>query len=331
MKAILVAATCLLAAKAEAQSFTLSGTVQGRDTSRIVFEYYNSEGKQRFDTGQLRSGAFRFTGNVNGLSEGYLTLDANNRAFFMVEPGNVTANLIPGHFDAAEVQGGSAQTALNALEPHRGWANGPETDKVYSFGHTDAMLSAFLLQFRLSRNELTLDSAELAFGRLSPAVRGSRYGILLEELMEKMKSVAVGKPAPLFEKTDINGKLVRLSDFRGRYVLLDFWASWCVPCRQMTPRIRDIYRQYHPKGLEVISIAWDWKPELWKEAVAKDSLQEWHNLLGYDEQKGFLLRDAYSIPNIPVWILIDPGGTIAGRFNNADDEPALEKALTKIR
>ena len=149
--------------------------------------------------------------------------------------------------------------------------------------------------------------------------------------MEKMKKRCRGKPAPLFEKADINGNLVRLSDFKGKYVLLDFWASWCEPCRQMTPRIRELYRQYHPKGLEVISIAWDWKAELWKEAVVKDSLEEWHNVQGWDERNGLFLRDAYSIPNIPVWILIDPQGMIAGRFNNADDVPALEKALAKIR
>ena len=128
---------------------------------------------------------------------------------------------------------------------------------------------------------------------------------------------------------------VNLINFKNKnYVLLDFWASWCIPCRQSTPALIRTYNLYKEKGLEIISISVDDNEKAWKEAVLKDKIP-WLNIITGSKPNTQSLRTLYNVTPVPTYILIDKDGIIVGRYEGADDKlniellNDLEKVFTK--
>jgi len=118
-----------------------------------------------------------------------------------------------------------------------------------------------------------------------------------------------GSYAPDFEITDPSGKKIKLSDLRGRMVLLDFWASWCLPCRMANPELVDLYHRYNEYGFEIFSISLDTKKEAWEKAIRNDGLVwPFHgsDLKGWDNSIGKL----YNVEAIPATFLIDENGLV---------------------
>ncbi|GAL84146.1 redoxin family protein [Sporocytophaga myxococcoides] len=133
----------------------------------------------------------------------------------------------------------------------------------------------------------------------------------------------VGQKAPDFKIEDPNGKIIRLSDLSDKIVLLDFWASWCMPCRQVNPEIVALYHKYHDKGFEIFSVSLDTKKEAWLNAIKKDQLSwPFHgsDLKGWENE----VAELYDISGIPATFLIDEKGIIIGTDL---DEYDLDKKL----
>lgn len=122
------------------------------------------------------------------------------------------------------------------------------------------------------------------------------------------KRFFLNRDAPDFVIKDTSGKKVRLKDFEGNYLLIDFWASWCGPCRANNPMLKSFYDRYHDKGLSVLSISVDTSASKWKEAIRKDEMNwiQGSDLSGL--RKGVSLD--YEISSIPVYFVIDPNGKV---------------------
>ncbi|SEW37852.1 TlpA disulfide reductase family protein [Chitinophaga arvensicola] len=125
---------------------------------------------------------------------------------------------------------------------------------------------------------------------------------------------AVGASFKDFVLQDVNGKSYHLKDHlgKGKYVLLEFWASWCGVCRKSFPHLKECYELYHPAGLEIVAISLDDKKEAWKEAMDKDGTTSWlqlSDLLGYNSS----IVKAYGFSGVPVSILYDPEGKVVTR------------------
>ncbi|MCL6220902.1 TlpA disulfide reductase family protein [Zunongwangia pacifica] len=166
------------------------------------------------------------------------------------------------------------------------------------------------------------DKADELYQLLDPKVQSSYYGEKLSKALEGYKSVAVGSKAPAIKnQVDLEGNKIGLEDYQGKYVLVDFWASWCGPCRKENPNVLKAYNTYHSKGLEILAISLDENRKLWEKAIEKDKLP-WQHV---SDLKGFKNQAAqdYMVSAIPQNFLINPEGEIIA--TNLREEGLHEK------
>jgi thiol-disulfide isomerase/thioredoxin len=148
-----------------------------------------------------------------------------------------------------------------------------------------------------------------------------------------------GAKAYVFSSKELRGEPLSLADYKGKYVLVDFWASWCVPCRAGNPHLLSLYKKYKDKGFEIIGISDDdGNSEVWRKAVEKDGIGVWKHILRglKSDGKGNFDRtndisEHYGIHSLPTKILIDPDGIIVGRYGGGgESEEVMDKKLSEI-
>jgi peroxiredoxin len=144
--------------------------------------------------------------------------------------------------------------------------------------------------------------------------------------MAAVKPVSVGQIAPEFELNDTEGKLVKLSDFKGRYVLLDFWASWCAPCREENPNIVKQFEAFKDKGFTVLGVSLDEQKSDWLKAIKDDRLN-WPHVSELKRWDGKVTLQ-YRIEGIPASFLLDPKGKIVAKnLRGIELQNFLQKVL----
>lgn len=148
------------------------------------------------------------------------------------------------------------------------------------------------------------------FNKLNDKLRLSYSGQSLYKLLNAHAVTALGVSAPNFTQNDVNGKPLALSDFKGKYVLVEFWASWCSPCRAESPNLLKQYAKFKSKGFEILGVSVDSDKAKWLEAIKKDGLTwpQVSDLKGWDNEA----RKVYGITGVPANFLIGPDGKIIG-------------------
>jgi thiol-disulfide isomerase/thioredoxin len=179
-----------------------------------------------------------------------------------------------------------------------------------------------------------LDSVKLIFNKLSPAVQNTFAGKGIKKQIADIMDNSAHTIAKNFTTVDVNGKRLSLADFKGRYVLLDFWGSWCVPCREGMPHLIQAFNKYHKAGFEVIAVAADDNTQAdWKRAIKKDKTGIWNNILSGGHSEGGAnpssITGKFSVSVFPTKILIDKTGMIVGRYDEMETA-ALDKKLAEI-
>ncbi|HHB79775.1 MAG TPA: TlpA family protein disulfide reductase [Saprospiraceae bacterium] len=149
--------------------------------------------------------------------------------------------------------------------------------------------------------------------------------INLERMVNAEHHLDVGQVAPDFTLEDTNGQPFSMSSLRGKVLLIDFWASWCGPCRRENPNVKRLYAKYHSKGFDVLGVSLDRKKASWLAAIQKDGLP-WHHI---SDLKGWQCAASrlYKVRSIPSTFLLDKDGKIIAKGMRG---PALEQKLKQI-
>lgn len=288
--------------------------------------------------------------NVNPYKKGANTKNMDFTSLY-VEPGNITVNSVDSL--RSSVVGGAPvnidNVKLNALlkpltdqekalnEEYAGYTKEQKEDKalvdvlIGKFNLIKDQKSPIYLSFikdnpksyislvqlnSLAGNDKVVGEVEKLYAGLSPELKAAKIGQGIPAAIEATKKTAVGITAMDFTQNDPDGKPVKLSDFKGKYVLIDFWASWCGPCRQENPNLVEAYQKFKDKNFTVLGISLDGgntrtTKEQWLKAVEDDKLTWTHvsDLQGWNNE----VSKAWGIKGIPANFLIDPNGKIVAK------------------
>lgn len=183
------------------------------------------------------------------------------------------------------------------------------------------------------QNSLSLGDLKNEYAKLGSAHKNSSFAKLTTAKITNMDATAIGKKAIPLHKKDINGKDVNLESLKGKYVLLDFWGSWCGPCRSSHPYLKKLYARYKTDGFEIVGIAQEQNDNLennlkaWKKAIAEDEIS-WLQVLNNEGIDNFNAVYAYGVTAFPTKILLDKAGNIIARYVGDGDE--LDSKLKSI-
>ena len=185
-----------------------------------------------------------------------------------------------------------------------------------------------LLTYEYIRQKPQLSAAEKKelMNALDSKIQKSHFCSKIEELIEADKATAIGNQAPSFTLPNTNGKKVKLESLQGQYVLIDFWASWCQPCRAENPNVVAAYKKFRNKKFTILGVSLDENKKQWEAAIQKDKL----NWTQVSDLKGWnsSVVSLYNIKSIPSNILLDPSGKIIAKdLRGVDLENQLNNYL----
>ncbi len=186
--------------------------------------------------------------------------------------------------------------------------------------NNDSYFALALIENLLKSKPDNLDPLEKAFSNMDTDIKNSTYGKtvgsqidILKRQNESLALLNVGNVAPNFSAPNPEGKQVSLNEIKGKATIIDFWASWCGPCRRENPNVVKVYNKYHDKGLEIISVSLDrpGQKDKWLKAIADDKLT-WHHVsnLNYFNDP---VAQQYNIQSIPATYILDADGKIVAK------------------
>lgn len=197
-------------------------------------------------------------------------------------------------------------------------------DIIFVETHPDSYVSPFIIVTPMNR--LPIDSAELLYNHLTPRVKNSSDGKYIADMIRKKKQNSIGNEAYNFNAKNEKGDNISLHDFSGNYILLDFWASWCKPCRAEIPHLKELFSKYHQKGFEIITISIDEDTAAWEKAINVEKINDWNNVLANNDIKGNYQNTSQPIPS---QILIGPDSKVVWTWQSEESMDDVLKRLIK--
>jgi peroxiredoxin len=340
--------------------YSIKGSIEGVETGKVFLQKLVDGQPQTVDTAAIVAGKFSFKGKMPIPDIRILRLNERDYfAQFFLENADISVSAKKDSLKNTKIKGSSSQDIfqiyldemkklqkeINAL--HEKYTasmkvnNIAEADKakidyqalldnslvfVKNFvkEHPKSNVSAYVTVQQLAPqvDEFELESIVNNF---PPEISTSDYVIELKKELADKKKTSVGNMAPDFTMNDPDGKPIQLSSYKGQVVLLDFWASWCMPCRQENPNIVQLYQKYHSKGFEILGVSLDRAKDRWVKAIEEDKLT-WPQVSDLKFWQNAAAR-MYAVTLIPQSFLIDKDGKIIAKGLKVDE---LSKKLAEI-
>lgn len=312
-------AGCLLAVGCQEapKDYVIKGEVSDMPEGKVYLKVFRNKMYFDVDTADVKDGKFEFKGEVEQPLLYALATDKGSVQLFVENAPMQVKFSAEG--EGLRVQG-SPVNDLYQANVDKVSAKDFNIDSLVT-NHPDNPAAAFYL-YRFFTYKLSLDDLKATRAKLSPSLANSPYVKDLDGIIKQLEHVQIGQVAPEFTLPDTEGTPVKLSDFRGKYVLLDFWASWCPPCRRENPNVVKAYQAYKDKNFTVIGISLDKDKAKWLKGIADDNLTWTHlsDLKYWDSE----IPALYGVRAIPSNLLLDPEGVIIGKDLRGE---ALHEAL----
>jgi len=305
--------------------FIVNGKIDDIENGKILLAKLDLVTNERVDVDstEIKDGKFTFKGKIKSP---YLhTLFFNNnkdKIHFFLE--NSEINILGNNKDIENsIIIGSREDSL---------FHSYKTEDIFDrkkgmeimLNYPDYSFAVFTAYYQFQIHNIQSDTLAIIMNSFKEPVNKSIYYKHLNNLYNTIKKVAISQPAPGFSVPDTAGNIVKLDDLKGKYVLIDFWASWCAPCRSAPPKLIEVYNRFSDKNFTIVGISVDKNEKHWKEAIKSDKLP-WinlSNLKGWDK-----VSENYGVKAVPQNFLLDTNGIIIDK--NIEPEHLIDK-LDKI-
>ncbi len=312
---------------AQSYPFEIAGSAKGFSTGEQLYLSDLSNGEsQKIDSAKVLNNQFNFkvllphkinlvTVHTKGFSD-YVK--------FWIDAPKTSIILENGNIGNAKIRG--SETNIQQIELNKDLAVSKNENKTllqFIEKNPNSIISARQLAGLM--NTVPKDSVSFFYAQFSPQVKESIYGKTVSDFLKYNHPPEIGEKALDFEEKNLAGKNIKLSDYKGKILLFDFWGSWCVSCIKEQPNLVKLYASYQPKGFEILGVATETNKSQFEKAIQKGNLS-WENLSDFKGNRNKIAL-MYGITYYPANFLIDKNGLVIAKDLHGE---ALEKKLKEL-
>ncbi len=337
-----IAGALVLAGCDNNPKYRINGTVKGLDTAHLYLVAYAEKNLDTLNRTIVKNGKFSLSGTTDKTQDAFIVIKGQRGGFHIIlENADFKANIDIEKYEESKITGTPSQDLLNRfndltaqlrkkseeMQPlYMQAVQDKNEEKIKSIvkefedlakeisekrnelikANPDNNLSLKMFLQQISENDP--EKNEEIYAALSEDLKNSEEGKKAKTQLDRMAVLKIGAVAPNFSLPDPKGNLIDMHSIKGKVKLLDFWASWCGPCRNENPNVVNLYNKFHHKGFEILGISLDTKKENWEKAIKDDKLT-WHHvsdLKGWENEAAQL----YMVQGIPATFLLDADNKI---------------------